>query len=605
MATAQNTSAEKLSELRAALKNAGVNGFLVPRADEFQGEEAPDSAERLAWLTGFDGSAGFAVVLESKAAVLSDGRYTIQLQKQVDAASFEALTVTGADAYDWLVKNAASGSKIGYDPKLHTVSAVQKLTKLLAAKKIELVALDQNPLDSVWDDQPAPPKAPVRIFDEAVAGMSGAQKRQGLAAQITDEGGAAFILSMPDSIAWLLNIRGADVANTPLALSYAVLHDSGEVDWYIDAAKMTPAVTQHVGNAVKICDPAQLEADIAALCKKAANDSKPVLMDYSTCPMWFYNVVESNKATAQDYTDPVIEPRACKTPQEQDAIRKTHIRDGVALAKFLKWLDDEAPKGGLTEIDVVEKLYDFRKMGAHFTGNSFDTISGWAENGAIVHYHATKASNAAIKGDSLLLVDSGGQYSDGGTTDITRTVSVGTPTQSMKEHFTRALKGHIAIARAVFPEGITGREVDILTRQALWREGEDYAHGTGHGVGCYLGVHESGIGISSRAKDVFRAGMLVSNEPGYYEEGAYGIRIENLVLVKDDGQMNDGKRMRLAFETVTLAPIDQRLIEKSLMDEAEIKWLNDYHARVYNTINPLLSGEPDVQSWLKKSCKPL
>lgn len=604
MATVNNTYAEKLTELRAALKKQGVDGFLVPRADEYQGEEVPDSAERLAWLTGFDGSAGMAVVLGNDAAVISDGRYTIQMQKQVDAGLYDTVTAVGAEVYEWIVKHTAKGAKIGYDPRLHTISGVKSMKAALSAKGVDLVALDANPLDAVWDDQPAPPMAKVVVFDEAVAGLSSAQKRQGVAAEITDKDGAAFVLTMPDSIAWLLNIRGGDVANTPLALSYALLHESGEVDWYIDAAKITPDVQKHVGNAVRICDPVTLEGGLTTLARQAENDGKPVFMDYGTCPEWFKGIAGDYGAQVRNMTDPVIEPRACKTPQEQDAIRNVHVRDGVALAKFLKWLDDEAPKGSLTELDVVEKLYDFRKVGAHFTGNSFDTISGWAENGAIVHYHVTKTSNAAIKGDSLLLVDSGGQYSDGGTTDITRTISVGTPTQSMKEHFTKALKGHIAVARAVFPEGTTGREIDILTRQALWQDGEDYAHGTGHGVGCYLGVHESGVGISSRANNVFREGMLVSNEPGYYEDGAYGIRIENLILVQQGGKMKDG-RPRLEFETVSLAPIDKRLIDISLMEKGEIDWLNDYHARVYSTISPYLGNEPDVQKWLKHSCDPL
>jgi Xaa-Pro aminopeptidase len=604
MATSSNTAAEKLAELRAELKAQGVQGFFVPRADEYQGEEVPDSAERLAWLSGFAGSAGMAAVLESKAAVVSDGRYTIQLQQQVDGQAFDLVNGRNPEIYAWVVKNAQAKDKIGYDPKLHTVGEVQALAVALKEKNIELVALDSNPLDAIWDDQPAPPAAQVTVFDEAIAGKSSAEKRQDVASTISNQNGAAFVMSMPDSIAWLLNIRGGDVNNTPLALSYAVMHESGEVDWYIDDQKISAAVRQHVGNAVKICDPAQLEADMNALCAQAVQEGRSVLMDYSSCPMWFYNVANNNNADVRNAKDPVIEPRACKTVQEQDAIRNVHERDGVALAHFLSWLDEEAPKGHLTEMDVADKLLDFRKAGAHFTGNSFDTISGWAANGAIVHYHATKASNATIKGDGLLLVDSGGQYSDGGTTDITRTVCVGTPTDSMKAHFTRALKGHIALARAVFPEGISGAEIDVLTRQALWAEGEDYAHGTGHGVGCYLSVHENGVGISSRANDIFRAGMLVSNEPGFYKENEYGIRIENLVLVQEKGAMNDG-RMKLSFETVSLAPIDQRLIDASLMDTAEIKWLNDYHARVYKTISPHLSNAPSAQSWLKNACKPL
>lgn len=601
------SAADKLKELRSEMKKAGIDGYLVPQTDEFQNEDVPDCWQRLGWFSGFDGSAGYAAVLGDKAVVVSDGRYDIQMQKQVDAKLYDIFVHEGRDYYKWLLNNVKDGAVIGYDPKLHTSMEIKNLGKALKKKGASLQAVDENLVDAIWAGQPDAPQGKVSVFDENVAGKTAAQKRQDIAAEIDGKGGAAFIMTMPDSIGWLLNIRGADVANTPLALSYAVLHADGNVDWYIDDVKMTPDVRKHVGNAVKICDPAQLEADIVALSKKAAGDGKPVMMDFDTAPVWFKNLIEDGGAEAQNLTDPVIAPRACKTPQEQDTIRDVHVRDGVAMAKFLHWIDEEAPKGKLTEQDVIDKLYDFRKQGANFVSNSFDTIAGWGENGAIVHYHVTKDSNTAIKGDGLLLVDSGGQYIDGGTTDITRTIAVGKPTPDMKADFTRVLKGHIAIARAKFPEGKTGADIDNLTRAPLWQDGKDYGHGTGHGVGCFSSVHESGIGLSSRSSQAFREGMFLSNEPGYYEEGKYGIRTENLVFVQKAGEMKAGNdnRALLAFETVSLAPIDTRLVETSLMNVEEITWLNDYHARVRDTLKPHMGGDKVLESWLDNACKPV
>lgn len=601
-------ASDKLAALRKELEKQGVEGFLVPRADEFQGEEVPPCAERLAWLTGFTGSAGVAAVMPQRAAVFSDGRYTLQMASQVDGALYDTVTTVGIDDLcAWLVKQAGGKPvKLGFDPMLHGVLQAQTLEAMLAQHDIQLVALADNPLDIVWGaDRPEGPDAAVEVFSEKIAGRSSADKRVELAQAITDKNGAAFVMSMPDSIAWLLNIRGQDVANTPLARSYAVLHESGEVDWYIEASKITSDVRRHIGNKATVCAPDKLEQDLEELAAAAQKHGKPVFMDFGTAPFRFWQVMSEKGAQVEDMDDPAIIPRACKTAAEQKAIKNAHVRDGVALARFLKWVDDEAPKGGLTEQDIVDRLYAFRLMDPQFKGNSFDTISGWGANGAIVHYRVDAESNAAIKPPGLLLVDSGGQYADGGTTDITRTISVGKPSKSMKAHFTKALKGHIAIAAARFPQGTTGHDLDVLARHALWQDGEDFAHGTGHGVGCYLTVHESGCGISKRAEEAFKPGMLVSNEPGYYKEGAYGIRIENLVLVQEQGKMEDGKRALLAFETVSLAPIDRRLIDKKMLDKHEVRWLDLYHKRVYKTLKPHLKSSPDVRKWLKRSCAPL
>jgi Xaa-Pro aminopeptidase len=599
------TSADKLAALRAELHKRGVDGFIVPRADEYQGEYVPARAERLKWLTGFTGSAGTAAVLPQKAMVISDGRYTLQLAQQVDATLFDTQNSSDGDTLaGWLAAQAAPGTKIGYDPRVMTGSDVDGLRAKLKAKNIELVALDSNPLDAVWADQPAAPMDKVSVFPDAVAGRSAADKRADIAQAVNDAGGTAMVLTMPDSIAWLLNIRGTDVPHVPTALSYAVVHGNGDVDWFIPAAKITPEVRQHLGNHVRVREPAELAPAMAALAQAAQNDNKPVLLDPATSADWFRRTLAGHGAKVAALKDPCVLPKAIKTKEEQAAIIDAHVRDGAAMARFLKWVDDNAPGGGLTELDVEAQLLKFRQKDADLSDTSFDTIAGWAGNGAIVHYRATPATNATIMPPGILLIDSGGQYKSGGTTDITRTVAVGKPTQQMKEHFTLVLKGHIAVATARFPEGTKGPAIDAMARRALWDRNLDYDHGTGHGVGCYLAVHEEACGISTREGAFpFRPGMLISNEPGYYRANAYGIRIENLVLVKEDGAREGSKRKMLAFDTVTLAPIDRRLVAPELLDAQELAWLNDYHDRVYKTVAPLV--EADVAAWLKQACAPL
>lgn len=604
----EKTSKEKLAALRAGLAARGLDGFIVPHEDEFQSEYLPACFDRLSWLTGFTGSSGAAAVLGGRALVVTDGRYDVQVRQQVAAEDFD-IEVTGGFAgalSGWLGAHAAPGARIGYDPKLHTARAVEALAKALRAKRIELVPVDANPLDAAWTDRPAFPDAKVELFPDIIAGRTAAEKRADIAKAVADAGGHAVIVAKPESVAWLLNIRGGDVAHSPLALSYAILRADGDVEWFIDPAKIPADVAPHLGNQVHVQDPGALEARLAVLAREAQAAGSPVLLDHARAPVWFRDVLARHGASVEDAEDPCLLPRAVKTAAEQSHIVDAHVRDGVAMVRFLKWVADEAPKGRLTEQDVADRLEQFRRMDPGFRDTSFDTISGWAGNGAIVHYRVTPESNAAIVPPGLLLVDSGAQYREG-TTDITRTVAVGTPTEDMKVDFTLVLKGHIAVAAARFPEGTVGTAIDDRARRALYDENKDYDHGTGHGVGCYLGVHEEAAGISKAGTRPFRAGMLISNEPGFYKEGAYGIRTENLVLVREVGVREHTGPHRtvkmLGFETVSLAPIDRSLIVLERLDAQELQWLNDYHERVYLTLAPLL--EPDVRDWLREQTQPL
>ena len=592
---------DKLAALRAEMNKAGIQGFLIPRADEFLGEYVPERGERLAWATGFTGSAGLAVVLTGdKALVTTDSRYKIQVGQETDPALFDQKICGLAGVADWIIENAAKGSAIGYDPKLHTFHQIEDIEKNLTAKGVTLKPLDHNPLDAAWHDQPGMPMDKVENFPVAIAGLTAEEKRDMIATKINDAGATAAVLTAGDSIAWLLNIRGNDVPHTPFALSYAIVHSNGDVDWFIDPAKIPPDVHAHLGNRVQVHAPDRLDDGLKALAQKSISENKPVMLDPAHSPVWFKQVLESQSAKTLMTEDPCILPKACKTPQEQAAIRNAHLRDGVAVTKFLCWLDKHPDPSSLTELDIADKLLDFRKMDKGFRDTSFDTIAGWGANGAIVHYRATPEKHAQISTPGLLLLDSGAQYQEG-TTDITRTISIGEPTQKMKDAFTRVLKGHIGVASIKFPKGTSGQTIDVLARQSLWADGKDYGHGTGHGVGCYLSVHEEGGGISAKSKRPFEEGMVVSNEPGYYEEGEFGIRIENLVMVRPTWDI--GGRPGLCFETLTLAPIDRRLIVESLMTHEETAWLDQYHARVEREIGPHLdAGE---LAWLKEATKPL
>lgn len=569
----ENTSVyqARLNDLRIEIAKAGLDGFIVPRTDEFQGEFLAAYAERLGWLTGFTGSAGVAVILADKAVVLSDGRYTIQLKQQLDLSLYAVGNSIENPAHKWMAVNAPKGARVGYDPWLHTPKQIEVMRKELEATEIVLKPVESNLIDLVWHDQPERPRAPVVLFPETIAGKNSAQKRAEIVAKMKEQGADALILSALDSICWLLNVRGGDVDYTPLVLSYAVLHGDGSVDLFVYKEKISEAVRQDLGSEVRIIPFDRTSEKIASLAKKT------IWLDKGNVPAAFETMLAGCKIL--DLKDPCVLPKARKTQEEQASIRETHVKDGRAVRKFLEWLEREVPKGNLSEISVAEKLEEFRREDVTYKGQSFPTIAGFSENGAIIHYRATLETNKQICGNGILLLDSGGQY-EGGTTDITRTIAIGTPTEEMRVNYTRVLKGHIALSMAKFPEGTTGAQIDTLARQPLWQAGLDYAHGTGHGVGCYLGVHEEAATISPRGQQPLETGMLLSNEPGYYKEGAYGIRIENLVLVIEAGFCAEiGKKM-LGFETVTLAPYDARLIVEAMLSGEEKAWLQAYQDRL-------------------------
>jgi len=588
--------AERLARLRAVLTQRGLDGFLVPRADEHQGEYVPASAERLAWISGFTGSAGFAIVLKDKAAIFVDGRYTIQVKEQVDPALFEIRHLIDQPPEAWIAANLPEGGKLGFDPRLFTQDGAARFREAAQRAKGVLTAAEDNPLDAVWAGRPAAPIAPVWPQDLRHAGRASADKRQDLAARLAADGFTAAVLSAPDSICWLLNIRGGDVPRTPFALSFALLHKTGHVDLFIDPRKLTDAARAHLGNAVSVHTP---DAFGDALDKLGAIGGK-VLADQATASVWICERLQKAGAALTVGEDPCALPKACKNATEIEGARAAHRRDGVAVVRFLAWFAAEAPKGALTEIAAADQLARFRRQSDLLRDFSFETIAGAGPNGAICHYRVTPESNRRIAPDSLFLIDSGGQYPDG-TTDITRTLAVGTPSAEMRDRFTRVLKGHIALATIRFPKGTTtGSHLDVLARRPLWDIGLDYDHGTGHGVGSYLSVHEGPQRIAKALNRVpLAVGMILSNEPGYYKEGAFGIRIENLVAVVPDPEYPG----MLGFETLTLAPIDRTLIDPALLSDTERNWINAYHARVRESLTPLLDAA-DGQ-WLAAATQPL
>jgi Xaa-Pro aminopeptidase len=589
--------AERLLLLRAELAAQGLDGFVVPRSDEHQGEYVPPRGQRLAWLTGFTGSAGTAIVLREEAALFVDGRYTLQAAAQADTALFSVHHLIDEPPARWVGAHLQPGMTFGYDPWLHTPQEVERLR--LAAEKAGAIlrAVDDNPIDRVWTDQPAPPLAPVVPHPEEFAGESSQSKRERIGRALAEEGVGAVVLTMPESIAWLLNIRGGDVPHTPLPLSFAILRRDGSVSLFIDARKLAPGIDRHLGNAVAIMMPEALGPALDALAAEGA----PVQTDPATAAAWVFDRLEQARARIHRAADPCLLPKACKNQVEIDGTRAAHRRDGAALTRFLAWLAAEAPKGGLREIAASDRLEAIRREGELFRDLSFPTISGAGSNGAIVHYRAVPETEKPLEKGNLYLLDSGAQYLDG-TTDVTRTVAIGEPSAEMRDRFTRVLKGHIALALVRFPKGTTGTQLDAFARRGLWQAGLDYDHGTGHGVGSYLGVHEGPQRISKApSAQPLLPGMIVSNEPGYYKAGGYGIRIENLVLV----QPSDGaaEREMLSFETLTLAPIDRSLVDPSLLDDEEIAWLDAYHARVRETLTPLV--DPATAHWLAEATQPL
>ncbi|MEQ9556636.1 MAG: aminopeptidase P family protein [Rhodospirillales bacterium] len=590
-------AAARLSLLRAALAKRGLDGFIVPRGDEHQGEYVAPRSERLAWLTGFTGSAGMAVVLPRRAALFSDGRYTLQAAQQVDATLYDLRHITQEPAVDWIAQTLGKGGRLGYDPWLLTPAQVPRFREACQQAGGELVPVDTNPIDAVWADQPDRPAAPVRAHPLKYAGLGSADKRRAVAAMLKSERQDAQVLSAPDSIAWLLNIRGTDVPRTPLALSFAVIHKDATVDWFIDPAKVPAGLGRHLGKEVRVKAPDAL----GPLLDRLAAKGMTMRIDPMADPMWIAARLADGGATVDRGQDLCILPKARKNDTEIAGTRAAHLRDGAAVAKFLAWLEAETPQGGISEIAASDRLYAFRKENDLIRDLSFDTISGSGPNGAIVHYKATPASDRRLRPGDVYLVDSGAQYLDG-TTDITRTVAIGpkAPPREARTRFTLVLKGHIALARARFPKGTTGSQLDPLARQFLWAEGLDFDHGTGHGVGSYLSVHEGPQRISKAPSTVaLEPGMVISNEPGYYKTGAYGIRIENLVLVTEAKAPRGAERDVLAFETLTLAPIDRNLIDAALLDAGERAWLDAYHARVRKALAPLVDAK--TKAWLKRA----
>ncbi len=582
----------RLAKLRKELSEHGLNGFLVPHADEHMGEYLPERAERLAWLTGFTGSAGSAVILEDQAAIFVDGRYTLQVRQQIEVSAFTPIASADTKPEEWLAENVKKGDRIGFDPWLHTAAEVTRIRTALA-ELAELVALEANLIDAVWDDQPDAPRGVIAPHPSALAGLSSEQKRLQIGEGLVAKGEDAAVLTLPDSIAWLLNIRGSDLPHTPFPLSFTILYNDGRIDFFVDEGKLPQETRAHLGNAVNILPPDDFVPALAAL------KGKTVRLDNKTVAERIRSELANAGANIISGQDPCMLPKACKNPAELEGMRSAHIRDGGAVSRFLCFMASKAAAGGLDEISAARKLEAFRAENGALKDLSFDTISGAGPNGAVVHYRVNTDTNRPIKPGELYLVDSGGQYADG-TTDITRTIAVGEPTAEMRDRFTRVLKGHIGLAAARFPAGTKGVHLDILARQALWHAGLDYDHGTGHGVGAYLSVHEGPQNISKALVDQeLKEGMICSNEPGYYKEGEYGIRIENLIIVTPAEAIDGGERPMHGFETITLAPIDLNLVEKSLLTDAEVDWLNTYHARVLGSIG----GDAETRAWLEEATR--
>ena len=597
------THEARLDGLRKELTRRGLDGFVIPISDEHMSEYVGSYAQRLNWLTGFGGSAGSAAVLQDRAAIFTDGRYTVQVREQVNGALYDYEDVPATSPAKWIAAHAPEGAKIGYDAWLHGIGWAEEAEAAFARKGIELVPVDGNPIDAIWDDRPQASLAAAVPHGDAHAGRSSADKRSEVADWLKQEGYDATVVSALDSVAWLLNMRGSDVDNTPVALSYVLAHADGTAELFIAPDKVTPELTQHLGNAVTVRDRAEFVPALEAL------DGKRVAVDPNHAVAGIFHALEQGGASVVRTDDPTVLPKAIKNPAEQQGHRDAQSRDGAAVARFLRWLGIEAPKGAVDELAAAAKLREFREAGGLLKDASFDTISAAAGHAALPHYKVDEDSNIPIPPSSIYLVDSGGQYLDG-TTDITRTVWIGPgePSAEMVERNTRVLKGHIQLDMQKFPDRTTGGALDALARMHLWNGGVDYGHGTGHGVGSFLSVHEGPQRISKPGgafpgtETPLREGMILSNEPGYYKPGEYGIRIENLVLVVDAG-LADSEGKYLGFETLTMVPLDRTLVDPALLSEAEIGWWNDYHTAVYATLAPQLEG--DDLAWLEEQCAPL
>jgi Xaa-Pro aminopeptidase len=596
-----SSHADRLAALREQLKSEKLDGFVVPLTDEHMSEYVGSYAQRLQWLTGFKGSAGSAVVLPEEAAIFVDGRYTLQVRSQVSADDWSYQSVPETSVTDWLKDHAAKGARIGYDPWLHTRDWVKKARQALASRGAELVPVGENPIDKVWIDRPEASKAKLVVQPDEFAGKSAAEKRTDIAEWLEKHDADAAVLSALDSIAWAFNVRGQDVTHTPVALAYAIVNRDGTADLFVAEEKVGPDVRKHLGNGVRLHDRYAFEGALSQFKDKA------VAVDPERAVSAIFDALDKAGAKILALRDPAVLPKALKNPVEIAGQKAAQARDGAAIARFLRWIDEEAPKGEVDELTASDRLEELRRESPELRDLSFDSISGAGPNGAIVHYKSSEKTNRKLETGTLYLIDSGGQYVDG-TTDITRTVPIGEPTDEMRDRFTRVLKGHIAVATAVFPKGTRGTQLDSFARRPLWEAGLDYAHGTGHGVGSFLAVHEGPQRIApvtssqSGGDEPLQAGMIISNEPGYYKTGAYGIRIENLVLVVDK-QIEGAEKEMLGFETLTFAPIDRRLIAKDMLSPQELAWLNTYHRQVVEKIGPNLSGSD--RDWLEQACAPI
>jgi Xaa-Pro aminopeptidase len=591
-------SAPRVHALRTELARRNLTGFIVPRADRHQNEYVAPAEERLAWLTGFTGSAGVAVVLMERALLFTDGRYTLQAREQVDTSLFEVVHLVETPPHEWLEQNLASDHRIGYDPWLHTVEGAERLGRACAAAGATLIAVEPNPIDALWTDRPPPPLGPITLHDLRYAGEEATTKLSRLRPEIGKLRADALVVSDPHAVAWTFNIRGSDVAHTPLPLAFAIIPREGRPTLYADGRKFSNEVRHRLAALADLREPADFAGDLAALGKS----HKTVRLDQATAADALARLIANHGGKVTRGNDPIAMMKTVKNSVEIAGARAAHVRDGAAVVRFLAWLDRAAAAGRLTEIEAVEALESFRRDTGLLKDVSFPTIAGAGPDGAVVHYRVTRKSNRLITPGELFLVDSGAQYEDG-TTDITRTVVIGEPTEEMRERFTLVLKGHIAIARAVFPDGTTGAQLDSLARQFLWAAGLDFDHGTGHGVGSYLSVHEGPARLSKLGTVALKRGMILSNEPGYYKTGAYGIRIENLVLVTEAAAVPGAEKPLNAFETLTLAPLDRRLVKRALLTPEEISWLDDYHARVITALAPLV--DTDTRAWLETATRPL
>lgn len=594
-----STYESRLHDLRQELKRRELTAFVVPICDEHMSEYVGEYAQRLSWLTGFGGSAGSAIVMADKAAIFTDGRYTIQVRDQVDGQFYEYVSVAETSLVKWIEQNMSASDIIGYDPWLHTSDWVKQAQAAAKKSGASLLSLESNPIDSIWSDQPKKSDTKLSVHSHEYAGKTSADKRADMAQWMQENDLDACVIAALDSVAWTFNIRGGDVSNTPVPLSFALVHKDGQADFFVAPEKMTDEVREHLGNQVRVQDYNSFTEALSTMQGKAIG------VDPERSVSAIFSALE--KANIVKTRDPAVLAKAIKNDTEQAGTRAAHIRDGTALSKFLRWASIEAPKGGHDELSLAAKLREFREETGVLKDLSFRTISATGPHGALCHYSVDESSNIAVENGHLYLVDSGGQYLDG-TTDVTRVLAIGEPTDEMRMRYTQVLKGHIALGNAVFPKGTTGGQLDVLARQYLWTDGVDYAHGTGHGVGSFLAVHEGpqrialSAGTQAGTGEALQIGMILSNEPGYYKANEYGIRIENLVLVQEakiDGAEGD----YMCFENLTFAPLEPRLIDLSLLTQSEIDWVNDYHAEVVEKIAPLLSG--DDLTWLREICAPM